>query len=280
MRLAIFAHFDKSNIIKPYVIYYLEQLKTVCHKIIFVSTSELDSKECFKLRKLCDKVITRENVGHDFYSYKVGIQSIENIATIDQLILCNDSCFGPLFSFAELFEENRFKYYDVWGMSFNHRPKLHLQSFFLVFNNYAITHSVFQEFWSNVVIVTDKDKIVNDYEVGLSQKMIINDFQLGSMLPDSDYSINYCKLFWRKLVIQLGEQFNHDSRYCWKNIFEPLRRIDKTISLFDYSIKMYKFPFLKKSLLSDKWISKDEIYDIIKSHTGYDINLIKDVVNA
>lgn len=279
MKIAVFAHFDKYHTIKPYVIYYLEQLNTVCDNVIFVTTSNLAEQECAKLANLCDKVIMRENVGHDFYSYKVGIEAIEDISIIEQLILCNDSCFGPLFPFIDIFVCQDAYKSDVWGMSFNHRPRIHLQSFFLVFNNNVVQSDIFKNFWNNLAIINDKDKIVNDYEVGLSQQLMSAGFQLNSVLPDSEYSINCFKLIWRKFMIVGREYFNLNSRYCWKNLFEPLGRIDKTISLFDYSIKKYQFPLLKKSLFADTWVSKQDIYDVIRLNTNYDINLIKDIVD-
>ena len=40
-RLAIFAHYDKDNIIDDYVIYYLKELKKSFETIIFVSYTDL-----------------------------------------------------------------------------------------------------------------------------------------------------------------------------------------------------------------------------------------------
>lgn len=279
-KIAIFAHYDKDNKLKDYVIYYLAQLTSVCDNIVFVTTSKILDSDKFKLQKYCTEIIERENIGHDFFSYKAGIEVIYNLENIEQLILCNDSCFGPLFSLNEVFGEMNSRSCDFWGISAMGRPHIHLQSYFLVFNQLVINSKLFKDFWFNLQILTNKDDIVANYEVGLSQLLINSKFRWSSLIPHDSYKISCSDLLTRKSNIVIREACNENSRFSVKTIFEPLNRVDKTISLFDYSIKMYKFPFLKKSLLSDKWISKDEIYDIIKSHTGYDINLIKDVVNA
>lgn len=279
MRLAIFAHFDKHHQIKKYVLHYLEQLKQVSDYIIFVSTSKLNDSECFNLSQFCSRVIVRENIGHDFYSYKVGINAIENLKEVEQLILCNDSCFGPLFPLSDIFVQMTSKPADFWGMSANSRPQFHLQSYFLVFKYNVINSEIFNLFWNGVQTLKSKDQIVFDYEVGLSQKLIAVGFTAESFLPLIDYQIDHVDLFKRKLFIYLKELANPHSRYSWKTLLEPLSRIDKTISLFDYSITNYRFPFLKKSLFSDRWVNQGKLFDLIIRQTNYVPDLIKEVIN-
>ena len=59
--LAVFAHFDKDNIIDDYVIFYLQQLKLIASSIIFVSDCDLDEKETLKIANICDKIIVKKH---------------------------------------------------------------------------------------------------------------------------------------------------------------------------------------------------------------------------
>lgn len=279
MKLAVFAHFDRHDNIKAYVLYYLEQLKQICDRLIFVSTANLDSVECSRIDHLCEQIIIRENVGHDFYSYKIGVEAIEDITKVKQLILCNDSCFGPLFPLSDIFIEMESQKVNFWSMSACSRPQFHLQSYFLVFDHKVINSQCFKSFWHRVCILQNKDQIILDYEVGLSNILIANEFIAQSFLPVTDFEINVIRLFVRKLSIYLRECNNYQSRYSWKTLLEPLPRIDKTISLFDYSIKNYQFPFLKKSLFSDHWVNHEQLFNLILQYTSYDPNLIKEVIN-
>ena len=86
-------------------------------------------------------------------------------------------------------------------------------------------------------------------------------------------------LLCRKWQIFIGERNNANSRYSWKNLLEPLTRIDKTISLFDVSIKNYQLPFLKKSLFKDHWISHQQIIQIVEDNANYDVELIKEALH-
>lgn len=71
-RTAIFAHFDKHNLIDDYVIIYLEKLKEVVDDIIFVSDCNLETKEIKKIEHLILNNICQKHGEYDFGSYKRG----------------------------------------------------------------------------------------------------------------------------------------------------------------------------------------------------------------
>lgn len=277
--VAIFAHYDSNNTLKDYVFYYLQELSRIADDIILVSTSVLAEYELSQLSGLNIQVVLRENIGHDFYSYKVGLAQIENLASVDKLILCNDSCFGPLFDLPQVYSKLLTQSGDFWGISTNQRPVLHLQSYFLVLNHTIVNSSSFHDFWSNVDILNNKDRIVMQYEVGLSQHLIEAGFELSSWLPINNYKIKPLCLIQRKVQIFFGEMKHKNSRYSWKNLFEPLDRVDKTISLFDVSIQQHHLPFLKKSLFNDQWISRNKIIELIEQSTSYNSALIKEALH-
>ena len=214
--LAVFAHYDYDNEVKEYVIYYLTQLKLICDEIIFVSTSELKEKECSQISSICSEIITRGNKGHDFYSYKVGLDYIGDLSPYEQVILCNDSCIGPLFDLEAYFNNMNELDVDFWGVSACARPFLHIQSYFLVFNRTVINSIVFKDFWQQVNVLNNKDEIVMNYEVGLSQKLLNADFQWSTIVPHKEYKLSACSLLQRKLAIYIQEYKFSNSRFSWK----------------------------------------------------------------
>lgn len=123
-RTAIFAHFDENNQIQPYVLYYLNELKKSCANIIFVSDSNLTVKETKKIKSIVTYSIIGHHGEYDFGSYKRGfLYCIEKkiINDIDELIFCNDSCFGPIgkYGFKKVFETMQTKTCDAWGIVIN-----------------------------------------------------------------------------------------------------------------------------------------------------------------
>ena len=99
-RAAVFAHYDRDNIIDDYVIYYLRALKHFCEKIVFVSCCDLPLEETDKLGGIADFVIAKKHDEYDFGSYTRGLfylKENEMLVGIDSLILANASCYGSFF---------------------------------------------------------------------------------------------------------------------------------------------------------------------------------------
>ena len=74
-RLAVFAHYDRDNLLDDYVFRYLAGLKCVVDSIVFVSASRLSDASVGRLKTLCDTVMLRENVGYDFGSWQAGLNA-------------------------------------------------------------------------------------------------------------------------------------------------------------------------------------------------------------
>lgn len=180
-RAIVFAHFDKHNIVDDYVIYYLNELKKNSRTIIFVSTSSLSDEEKAKLDGICSIVISRPNIGYDFFSWKTGLAQLRNLEEYNELVICNDSCYGPVFDLHPIFQKMSLSKADFWGITSNSQIKFHLQSYFLVFRKQVFLSEVFQDFWKDVRIIDSKTEIVNAYEIGLTQKLINANFKADAL---------------------------------------------------------------------------------------------------
>ena len=91
-RLAVFTHFDKNNIIEDYVVYYVNQLKKYCEKVLFLSLSDLPKEE---QQKLEDVILVKHNE-YDFGSYKRGFNYAKDtgmLEDIDEILFVNDSVY-------------------------------------------------------------------------------------------------------------------------------------------------------------------------------------------
>lgn len=106
-RLAIFAGFDKDKIIHDYVVYYLSELSKSAN-IIYVADNDLAQCEVDKIKPYTIKIIAQKHGEYDFGSYKRGYLFAKQNGILDKydfLILCNDSVFGPFYSFDKIFAE-------------------------------------------------------------------------------------------------------------------------------------------------------------------------------
>jgi lipopolysaccharide biosynthesis protein len=175
-RIAIFAHFDAHNEVKPYISYYLEQLRSICENIVFVSTSELSPTVCKELKKYCSEVLLKDNRGYDFGMWKYAIERTP-LEEYDELVLANSSVFGPIWPFKETFNRMSLRICDFWGMTDSYEIEKHIQSYFLVFRRHALHSEAFRRYWDAVFPYSNKNQIIRSYEVGLEAYFTDNGFR-------------------------------------------------------------------------------------------------------
>lgn len=179
-RLALYVFWEKNGIVRDFVIYYLSNLRKVSEILVIVNGQITDeSRE--KIEKIGCKVMVRENHGLDFGAWNDAIKSIgfEKIRTYDQLILCNCTCYGPIFPFEEMFNAMAQRDCDFWGITKHPTNKdiflipgdgntqiiEHIQSFFIVFKNIVLQSSRFEKYWTNFREYTDYMQEVCYHEI-------------------------------------------------------------------------------------------------------------------
>ena len=214
-RAAVFAHYDKDNIIDDYVIYYLKNLKKLCEKLIFVSCGTLSEFELQKLDNIADYTITEPHNEYDFGSYKRGFFYLKTknfLDNIDSLILANDSCYAPLHPLKNVFDVMEKETCDFWGItknkyglrkrknSFINVKREHIQSYFLVINSNIFNSDLFLNFMKKVKQEEFKNDIIINYEIGLSELLTASGFKGGVYIKDYQNFDNAAFLKWRQLT--------------------------------------------------------------------------------
>ena len=159
-RLCIFAHWDRDNKIDDYVIYYIKALKEVCETIIFVSDCNLEASETSKLDNIADFVLAQKHGEYDFGSYKRGfLFAKEKGLQFEELLLVNDSYFGPFTSLKIIFDEMAKRKCDFWGLTdFNKVPVKKIGSYYLK----TVTESHIQSYFLDLKkSVLNSKKFIN-----------------------------------------------------------------------------------------------------------------------
>ena len=241
--LVVFSHYDKDSKIDDYVVYYLTELKKIGRDILFVSTSEnLIESETNKISSICYQVIVKQNIGYDFGAWRAGIEIVSNILEeYQQLILCNDSVYAPIFDLNKMFESMKGKF-DFWGITDNYQHKHHIQSYFMVFSKKIFLEKYFLDFWKNIKVFKYKESIIQNYEIGLTKLLRDKKYEYGVYCPS-----------------KFGDKKN-STHYYWKNLI-----------LEQYS------PIIKIELLRDNPTQTDisDWEDVLLNNTDFDVNMIK-----
>lgn len=178
-RIAVFAHYDKDATLSENTLYLLSQLVKVCERVIMVSTNLLPEEVSLLPEKV--ECHIRENIGYDFYSYKVGISMIDNIYVYDELLMLNDSFFiSSKFDINKILNQVENEIYDICGLIDSYQFNYHIQSFFVVFKKTALISIWFERFWNNVTIMNTKKDIIFNYEIGMTQTALSHSLMVGA----------------------------------------------------------------------------------------------------
>ena len=102
-RICLFAGYDNKNIIHDYVVYYLKELSTVAD-VYYMADNEISDDEKAKITPYVKEAYGFNHKKYDFGSWQELIKIIgwEKLSEYDELILANDSVFGPLYPIKEL----------------------------------------------------------------------------------------------------------------------------------------------------------------------------------
>ena len=173
-RIVLFMHFDSRGVVRQQLLDYMRDLAENGREIVFVTNSGKLRPEAMRaLQGLCAAIIIRRNIGYDFGAWADAIHELGlPRAGTEEVILVNDSVFGPLLPLGDVLRRLDFGKAEIWGLTESWQVRYHLQSFFLAFGPAALRSETFAKFWGNVRPVPAKSYIVKTYEIGFTQAMV------------------------------------------------------------------------------------------------------------
>ena len=196
-RVAVFAAFFPDGRIPETTLCYLRGLREVADDILLFANCPVFPDEIRKLDGLVRHAGFRVHGGHDFYSYRLGFEKARQLglldaAATDELILANDSCYGPVFPFPDCFAKMAGRPCDFWGMTANagaYRSE-HVQSFFFVFRRPVLDGSALGRFLEGVEVLGSRWEVVRRYEVGFTAALAEAGYAWDTLVP-RDFSARH-----------------------------------------------------------------------------------------
>lgn len=206
-RLGIFVFFDKDGIVDDYVTYLLDDLCCSLKELIIVCNGKISDKGIHKLMKYSNTIYVRENVGYDVSAWKDVLTNKlekEYLSSFDEVVLFNDTFYGPLYPFKEVFKKMNKEDCDIWGMTIHPEAEIvisdaeryvipkFIQSYFYVFRKSVIESSVFYDYWNEL---PDAENITYDDAVHIHENRFANyfekkGFKCVAYIDNSDLSSN------------------------------------------------------------------------------------------
>lgn len=267
-RLSILVTVLCKDKVPEYVKYLLNELNTVSDNSILVINGIPKYDIGQDISCYCDQLVVRENKNYDAGAYRdVLLKHIgqNELSKYDELILVNDSFYGPFYPLKQVFEHMSHKTADFWGLSKHPNAvyrettlvEEHLQTYFLVIRQKMLHSEEFIKFWR----------------------------ELPEYIPTRKHAIEYFEKRFTKHFFALGYQWESYTQT------EELMQEDLEFNFNPYVFSPYEmvsrfhFPILKRSNFFTRdmeqfanWDDTLRTLQYIKDHTVYDTDLIWDDV--
>lgn len=190
-RICFFAGYDSEGIIHDYVVYYIKELSKVSD-VYYMADNEVSDEEKRKISPYVKAVYGFNHKKYDFGSWQelIKITGWDKISGYDELILANDSVFGPLYPITDLlYKIEADKEWDMCGISQgiyrnNHERIRHIQSYFLIIKITSSMLESLNKFFNQIKIEDSYINVVEKYEVGFSQFLEHNQHSLKTILDN------------------------------------------------------------------------------------------------
>ena len=200
--LIVMAHFDPSNHLRPDLLNLLESYAEF-GDVVLVSASpglRWHWRTMQRLKQSCRVILIRRNEGYDFGSWMAALRWLKNdLKYIHQLILTNDSFWGPITPLDDLFKRIKSSNADIIGLTDDQMYTPHLQSAFLAFRQPVIQSDAFQNFWDQLKSWPRKRDLIKKYEVGLPVLLQQSGFKTESLYTQNANG-NILHTAWRELI--------------------------------------------------------------------------------
>jgi rhamnosyltransferase len=170
----------------------LKALRECCSTVYLVCNYPEATDGLQYVQSYVDKIYYRENIGFDAGAYKDALIDYigwEQLRAYDELVLANDSFFGPFYPLQDFFKMMSDTNCDFWGMSgsgpgqfqnplYNFDAYIH--SYFFVFRNRVLCSDAFEKFWIDLRYPLSFQDAIVDFEHGINICLKKNGFRGSS----------------------------------------------------------------------------------------------------
>ncbi|GAA3874266.1 hypothetical protein GCM10022381_16350 [Leifsonia kafniensis] len=238
-RVALVASFSDDNAVSRSLAILVRELELNSYTVIVVRASA-DTRPLVWPSDIPSEpiVVRKANVGYDFGSWAVGLKLFPGVRRKKYVIFANDSLVGPFASLTPLIHSFENSSTDVWAATNTRQIRPHLQSFFIGYRNGILADRALRQFWSNLNVETDKQLIIERYEMGLSQLLLAEGLTTSACFESE----------------RVVSQTENPTVEGWRNLLK------------------LGFPFVKRELVTNSAVVSDgsDVPAVVHEHFGTD----------
>lgn len=215
-RVIVYTIWDRRGGVEDYVRYALDGLRPHADLLIAVVNGTLDEAGAASLDAVCDEVIVRENRGYDIWAHKAAIDALgDRLADYDELLLTNDTWFGPVRPFGDVFASTDDREVDFWSLTDHAREEpnpftgkgvlaYHLQSFWIAVRSRMFLSEAWRDYWRDLPELPDYYDAVLVHETLFTEHFATRGFSHHAVFSSVDYPTDHPALFNADLLVADG----------------------------------------------------------------------------
>ena len=216
-KVLVFAAFCKDGLLHDFRRNLIHELRQYCDYLVFVSDNPMAESE-IRNNPDIDAFICRKHNRFDFGSYIYGIELLSKLGLLDgvnDLVLCNDSCLGPVCPFSPVFgkyDANKSQI-DFYGLTVSNDYKKHtfIQSFFLIFAPSLYQSEIFRRTFNlfNVPVGIYFSDVGVQLEGELTYKFTEAGFVYKTYVDQEDFEKKYGSVRPTNMPLQLIKDYGY-----------------------------------------------------------------------
>lgn len=270
-RIAIYVIFDRDGILDGFRKYYLEKLREVTDRIVAVVNGTLTPESRQELAELTDDFFVRENKGLLAYGWIEGIKHIgwKTLGEYDELLMLNDSFFGPFYPLSELMDAAEKSDADFYGVMKNFEDEKitnmaghgfkhgHLRGsicYFYIIKSRLLHSSEFKCYWS------EGPNVENDWDT-----YFFSEFDFFDFVKDAGFKID-------------AYQDDALKGYAFDNLTHNMLRLTRDNKIPFARTRAFCTNLKDQNLQLNYGKDARETIEFIDKHTDYDVNMIWDYI--
>lgn len=286
-RICIYVTYDFENIADDYIGYMLQELRNSVDCLIVICNYPSIAGGIENIQPYADEIYYRKNIGYDAGAYKDALCSYlgwDRVSKYDELLLINDSFYGPLYPFNDLFKKMEENTADYWGIIRAPQGKFedgftydsHIQSYFWAFRNNVLESPHFRRFWQELAYPKSLYQAVTEFEIGCN-KFLVNCGFKGVSFTDyqSEYFFKENEIPYMQHPLELIRDFKipilkrrslYFSNKGYKNALEAFNFIERQ-NLYDVElIKKHLFRISQSDVQSQEMLNFLRLKSFYKEH--------------
>ncbi|MEH3088055.1 MAG: hypothetical protein PGN24_00155 [Microbacterium arborescens] len=212
----VYVVYDRRGEVDDYVLHALRGMREHAARVLVVVNGVLTDGGRERLASVSDEVLVRENVGFDIWAHKAALEHVgAGIEDFDEVVLTNDTWFGPVRPYGPVLERMGERAVHFWGMTDHAREEpnpftgkgvlpYHLQSFWIAVRREMFLSEDWRRYWAELPEMPSYFDAVLKHETIFTEYFADRGFTHDVAYGQDDYPTDHPALFNPDLLMADG----------------------------------------------------------------------------